>query len=76
MEVEAHDSTGSVAQELRVGGVLQGEHADHARLCLLVEIIWNQPVLIFISPSYLPSHYKIQTQQQTGHYRWGSNTGQ
>ena len=42
VEVETHDTTGSLAEELRVGGVLQGEDADHAGLCLLVEIICNQ----------------------------------
>ena len=42
VEVQAHYTTGGVAQELRVGGVLQGEDADHPRLSLLVEIICNQ----------------------------------
>ena len=42
VEVQAHYTTGGVAQELRVGGVLQGEDADHSWLSLLVEIICNQ----------------------------------
>ena len=42
VEVQAHDAAGGVAQELGVGGVLQGEDAHHPRLRLLVEIICNQ----------------------------------
>ena len=44
VEVQAHDAAGGVAQELGVGGVLQGEHADHASLGLLVEIICGHAV--------------------------------
>ena len=54
VKVQAHHTTGSVAQELGVGGVLQGEDAHHPRLCLLVEIICNQSVII--SPSCHPGH--------------------
>ena len=37
VEVETHDTTGSLAEELRVGGVLQGEDADIAHPQLGVE---------------------------------------
>ena len=39
VEVETHDAAGGLAQELWVGGILQGEHAHHAWLSLLVEVI-------------------------------------
>ena len=41
VEVETHDTAGSLAEEFRVGRVLQGEDANHAGFCLLVEIICN-----------------------------------
>jgi hypothetical protein len=37
--VQAHDTTRSMAQVFRVGGVLQRKHADYSRVTLLVKII-------------------------------------
>ena len=39
MEVQTHDTTGGVAQELGVRGILERENADHAWLALLVKVV-------------------------------------
>ena len=52
MEVKTHNTTGGVAEELRVGGILQGEDTDEAWLVLDVDVVCQDELFLFRSYPY------------------------